>query len=251
MSRLVCVRFSDCANSRLPGLAGTCGITSGRGRINNGLRRRKCLRPRKRLALTSKRFLALWRSRAIRFARQSRRAKTRRLLSRTVSRYEDRKRQQHDFTRLDLELQQYFPFFNERRVIALRARTTLTDAKAGQTVPFYLQPRLGGPDTLRGYRPFRFADNNSLLMSAEYRYEVFSGLDMAIFADAGKVTARRGQINFKDLESSVGFGFRFNVRNNVFMRVETAFHHEGIQIVLRFNPVFGIGAKRTSSSQEF
>jgi outer membrane protein assembly factor BamA len=166
-----------------------------------------------------------------------------------VSRYQDRKRQQHDFTRLDLELQQYFPFFNERRVIALRARTTLTDMKAGQTVPFYLQPRLGGPDTLRGYRPFRFADNNSLLMSAEYRYEVFSGLDMAIFADAGKVTARRGQINFKDLESSVGFGFRFNVHNNVFMRVETAFSHEGIQIVLRFNPVFRTGATRTSSSQ--
>jgi hypothetical protein len=38
-----------------------------------------------------------------------------------VSRYEDRKRQWHDFTRLDLELQQYLSFFNERRVIALRA----------------------------------------------------------------------------------------------------------------------------------
>lgn len=166
-----------------------------------------------------------------------------------VSRYADRKRKLHDFTRLDLELQQYLPFFNERRVIALRARTTLTDTKAGQTVPFYLQPTLGGPDTLRGYRPFRFADNNSLLLSAEYRYEVFSGLDMAVFADAGKVTPRREQINFKDLESSVGFGFRFNVRNNVFMRVETAFSHEGFQVIVRFNPVFRTGPTRTSSSQ--
>lgn len=166
-----------------------------------------------------------------------------------VNRYADRKLRLHDFTRLDLELQQYVPFFNERRVIALRARTTLTDTRAGQTVPFYMQPTLGGPDTLRGYRPYRFYGNNSLLLSAEYRYEVFSGLDMAVFADAGKVAERRGEINFKDLESSVGFGFRFNARNKVFMRVETAFSHEGFQVILRFNPVFRTGPTRTSSSQ--
>jgi hypothetical protein len=166
------------------------------------------------------------------------------------SRYTDRELKRHDFDRLDVELQQYLPFFNERRVIALRARTTLTDTRAGQSVPFYMQPTLGGPDSLRGYRPFRFYGNNSLLLSAEYRYEVFSGLDMSIFADAGKVTARRASVNFKDLESSVGFGFRFNVRNNVFMRVETAFSHEGFQVWLRFNPVFRVAPYRTSSSQQ-
>lgn len=165
------------------------------------------------------------------------------------SRYEDRKLKLHDFNRLDVELQQYLPLFNERRVIALRARTTLTDTRPGQSVPFYMQPNLGGPDTLRSYRPFRFYGNNALTMSAEYRYEVFSGLDMSIFADAGKVTNRRRQINFKDLESSVGFGFRFNVRNNVFMRVETAFGQEGAQVWIRFNPVFRVGPYRTSSNQ--
>ncbi len=165
------------------------------------------------------------------------------------SRYEDRKLRRHDFNKLDLELQQYIPFFNERRVIALRGRTTFTNTSAGQSVPFYLQPTLGGPDTLRGYRPFRFYGNNSLLISAEYRYEVFSGLDMAIFADAGKVTERRGQINFRNLESSVGLGFRFNVKNNVFMRLEAAFSHEGVQIGFRFNPVFRVEPYRTSSSQ--
>lgn len=165
------------------------------------------------------------------------------------SRYEDRKLKRHDFNRLDLELQQYIPFFNQRRVIALRGRTTFTNTSAGQSVPFYMQPTLGGPDTLRGYRPFRFYGNNSLLMSAEYRYEVFSGLDMAIFADAGKVADRRSQMNFRNLESSVGLGFRFNVKNNVFMRLEAAFSHEGFQIGFRFNPVFSVGPYRTSSSQ--
>ncbi len=165
------------------------------------------------------------------------------------SRYEDRKLKRHDFNRLDLELQQYIPLFNQRRVIALRGRTTFTNTRAGQSVPFYMQPTLGGPDTLRGYRPFRFYGNNALLLSAEYRYEVFSGLDMAIFADAGKVTERRGQMNLRNLESSVGLGFRFNVKNNVFMRLEAAFSHEGFQIGFRFNPVFSVGPYRTSSSQ--
>ncbi len=165
------------------------------------------------------------------------------------SRYNDRKLNRHDFDRIDLEVQQYIPLFNERRVIALRGRTSLTDTSRGNSVPFYMQPTVGGPDSVRGYRAYRFYGNNSLVLNAEYRYEIFSGLDMAIFADAGKVTDRRNQINFSNLESSVGFGFRFNVRNNVFMRVETAFSHEGFQVWVRFNPVFRVGAARTSSSQ--
>jgi outer membrane protein assembly factor BamA len=164
-----------------------------------------------------------------------------------VSRYRDQNLNRYDFDQLNVELQQYIPFFNERRVIALRGRTTLTDTRRGQVVPFYMLPYLGGAETLRGYRPFRFYGNNSLLLNAEYRYEIFSGLDMAIFADAGKVTQRRGEINFSDLESDVGFGFRFNVRNNVFLRLDTAFSHEGFQVFVRFDNIFRRGPYRTSS----
>jgi len=165
------------------------------------------------------------------------------------SRFEDRTRSLHDFDRIDVELQQYVPLFNERRVIALRTKTTLTETQQGQSVPFYMQPILGGSESLRGYRPYRFRDNNLLLFNVEYRYEVFSGLDMAIFADAGKVTPRRGLINLKDLESDVGFGMRFNVRNNVFMRLDVGFSHEGFQVWVKFNNVFTTSPSRTSSSQ--
>jgi outer membrane protein assembly factor BamA len=47
---------------------------------------------------------------------------------------------------------QYIGLFNRTRVFAFRARTTLTDTDAGQSVPFYLQPILGGSDDLRGFR---------------------------------------------------------------------------------------------------
>ncbi len=152
--------------------------------------------------------------------------------------FKDRKLDLHNFRRLDIDLQQYIPFFNKTHIIALRARTTLTDADGGNVVPFYLQPFLGGSDDLRGFRPFRFSDRNLLLMNAEYRWEIFAGMDAAIFADTGKVFARRGQLNFADLEGSAGFGLRFNVRNATFLRLDVGFSHEGFQVWFKFNDVF-------------
>jgi outer membrane protein assembly factor BamA len=152
--------------------------------------------------------------------------------------YDDRDLGRHDHRRLHMEAQQYIPFFNERRVIALRAASTLTYANRGQRVPFYLQPVIGGGDTVRGYRPFRFHDDNSILLNGEYRWEVFSGMDMAIFADAGKVFRNKRQWNLHDLESSVGVGLRFNVRNDVFMRLDSGFSHEGFQVWVKFNNIF-------------
>ncbi|MBL8215844.1 MAG: BamA/TamA family outer membrane protein [Bryobacterales bacterium] len=155
-----------------------------------------------------------------------------------LTQYSDRTLHLHDFRRIDFEAQQYIPFLNERRVIALRARNSITDTRAGQVVPFYLQPTLGGSDDLRGFRPFRFYDNNAMVFNAEYRWETFSGLDMAIFFDAGKVTSARDRWRLNNLEGSAGFGLRFNVRNGVFMRVDVGFSHEGFQTWVKFNNVF-------------
>jgi outer membrane protein assembly factor BamA len=160
------------------------------------------------------------------------------LASARYSLFSDRDFGAYSFRRLDLEAQQYLPFFNEKRVIALRAKTSSTSTNAGQRVPFYLQPVLGGSDDLRGFRPFRFYDNNLMVFNAEYRWETFTGLDMSVFGDAGKVFARDDQWNLKKLEGSAGFGFRFNVRNAVFMRVDVGFSREGYQVWLKFNNVF-------------
>jgi outer membrane protein assembly factor BamA len=152
--------------------------------------------------------------------------------------YDDRLLGRHDFHRLEADIEQYLPLFNKRRVFALRGKSVLTYTRRDQAVPFYLQPVLGGADDLRGFRPYRFYDDNLLVMNAEYRWEVFSGLDMALFADAGKVFPRHGQLDFANLESSAGFGFRFNARNRVFLRIDTGFSHEGWQVWLKFNNMF-------------
>ena len=151
---------------------------------------------------------------------------------------QDRDLNRHTFRRLDMEVQQYIPLFNQRRVIALRGRSEMTWKNPGQVIPFYMQPVLGGSNDLRGFRPFRFHDDNLILFNAEYRYEVFAGLDMAVFADAGKVFHSKRQWNVHDLEGAYGIGMRFNARNAVFMRIDAGFSHEGFQVWVKFNNVF-------------
>jgi outer membrane protein assembly factor BamA len=150
----------------------------------------------------------------------------------------DKDLRRHTHRRLDMEVQQYIPLFNKRRVIALRGRTELTYKSPGQTLPFYMQPVLGGSNDLRGFRAWRFHDDNLLVLNAEYRYEVFAGLDMAVFADAGKVFRSKSQLNFANLEGAYGIGMRFNARNTVFMRIDAGFSHEGFQVWVKFNNVF-------------
>ncbi len=152
--------------------------------------------------------------------------------------YDDFDLKRHDFHHLKLRAEQYFPFYNKRRIIALRADTDLTWRRYDQIVPFYLQPVVGGSESLRGYRPYRFYGDNSLRMTAEYRWEVFSGMDAAIFADAGKVFQHKKDLDLTGLESDVGFGFRFNVRNATFLRLDFGFSHEGFMMWVKFNDVF-------------
>jgi hypothetical protein len=48
---------------------------------------------------------------------------------------------------------------------------------------------------------------------------------------------RRSQINYHDLETTAGFGFRFNARNAVMLRFDFGFSQEGVQMWFKFaNP---------------
>jgi outer membrane protein assembly factor BamA len=154
------------------------------------------------------------------------------------STFNDVDRGHYSFDRLDLEAQQYIPFFNKLRVIALRAKVIATSPHQGNEVPFYLQPTLGGPDDLRGYRAFRFYDNNMAVLNGEYRWQVFTGLDMALFVDGGQVFDRWEQINYRSLRADAGFGFRFKMNNAVFMRIDTGFSPEGFGIWFKFGNIF-------------
>lgn len=157
-----------------------------------------------------------------------------------VSEYHDRDGDQWTFTRTDLDLRQYIGFFADRRVIALRGFLSTSHATGGgRGLPFYLMPSLGGNESLRGFRDYRFRGPHALLMQAEYRWELWSGLDAALFYDAGKVGMRRSDLGLEGLESDYGFGFRFNTAQGVVVRIDAAFgSRAGNHLHIVFGGVF-------------
>ncbi|MBN2338730.1 MAG: BamA/TamA family outer membrane protein [Acidobacteria bacterium] len=163
--------------------------------------------------------------------------------------HRDRALGAYGFGRWDIDVQQYLPFFNRSRRFALRARATLTHPGDGQRVPFYLQPYLGGSDDLRGFRPYRFTGPNAIVYNAEYRWEIFSGLDGALFFDAGKTMSSWGHWGLSGLRTSGGIGFRFNARNRTFTRIDIGVSEEGAVVWLKFNDpflprLFGAGTRQ-------
>jgi hypothetical protein len=157
----------------------------------------------------------------------------------SFSRYDDRDLDRFTFDQVKFDAQQYLPLLKGHRILALRAQVTLTDADAAHEVPFYMMPSLGGAYSLRGFRSFRFRDENALLLQAEYRYHINTFLMGALFYDAGKVARDRGDIDLEDLESDYGLGFRIGSSAGVVLRLDVAFGSgEGTRYLLRFNNVF-------------
>ena len=157
-----------------------------------------------------------------------------------ATRFSDRNEGTWSFTRTDIDLRQFFGFLAERRVIALRAHLASTyGAGDSNGVPFFMMPSLGGNDSLRGFRNYRFRGPHALLLQAEYRWEIWSGLDGAFFYDAGKVSLKRSDLKLSSFEDDYGIGFRFNTSNGVILRVDTAFgSREGTHLHIVFGGVF-------------
>lgn len=152
--------------------------------------------------------------------------------------YVDREQGRYSFDRVEIDLQQYVPIVRDRRTLALRAVGSLVPDESA-IVPFYLQRTLGGPDDLRGFRRFRFRDENLLLLQAEYRWEIFTAVDGAIFYDAGTVASRPSELSLGNMDSDYGIGFRFGTLNGIFLRIEGAFgSREGKHFILRYGHVF-------------
>jgi len=155
-------------------------------------------------------------------------------------RYQAESQTRFSFYPVSVVAEQYVPFLNRKRVIALRAKADLSFHSENQVVPFYLQPTLGSDTDLRGYRRYRFYDENVLSLNAEYRWEISSGFDMALFIDGGNVYHRPWQIGSTELKGSAGFGLR--VKNlderRLIARFDIGFSREGFQIWLRVPELF-------------
>ena len=116
-------------------------------------------------------------------------------------------------------------------MLSFHGRVQSASEKDGQQTPFFMLPALGGGSTLRGYGSWRFRDQNSLLLQAEWRVMVNRYLDLAFFYDAGKVTARKSDLDLDGLKDDFGLGIRFHGPFATPLRVELAKSREGLSFI--------------------
>jgi len=145
---------------------------------------------------------------------------------------------QFNFRILDGLIEQYWPYANRTRVFALRLHGTYAFAAEDQDVPFYLQPTLGGNDDLRGFQRYRFYANNRFYVNFEHRWYAFSGMDVALFVDAGKVSNNARLLYTEDMRVNAGIGFRFKLAETVIMRIDQAYGNEGYRFMWTFSNIF-------------
>jgi hypothetical protein len=164
-----------------------------------------------------------------------------------VSKFSDRDTRLFSFQRYEAEAAQFIPVAGSRLVFALHGWVAASDTNEGQHVPFYLQPSLGGHNSLRGYADYRFHDRNMLLVNAEARIAMMTHVDAAVFWDAGNVAARFGDLNLD--KHSWGAGLRLHSRRQTYARFDMARGDEGWRFLFRLSDPLSLNrlTRRTAS----
>jgi hypothetical protein len=159
------------------------------------------------------------------------------------STYSDRDAGRFSFQRYEAEGAQFVPVAGGRVVLVGHAWLAASDTSGGNVVPFYLEPSLGGNNTVRGYLDFRFHDRNALVINAELRIALYTHIDAAVFADAGNVAPRVGDLNLD--KRSYGFGFRVHSVQSTLARFDVAHGDEGWQFFFRLTDPFRLSRRLT------
>lgn len=151
--------------------------------------------------------------------------------------WDDRTLDQYNFRRLDIVGSQFISVA-ANDVIALRLALSYANNVSADRVPFYLMPYVGGGDTVRSFREFRFRDENGGVFNAELRHKVHSMVHVAGFVDFGKVAHDWQDITPTDMRHAYGVGVRGGTDERTYLRLDFAWGDDGTRVFLKFTPAF-------------
>jgi hypothetical protein len=154
--------------------------------------------------------------------------------------WHDRSALQYDFTRFDLGGRQYFALTDTgRHVVAPRISLSAVNNGSDSRVPFYFLPYVGGNDTVRSFREFRFRDEKALSFGAEYLWKPLGHVSFAGFVDSGKVAREWRNLTLTDLKWGYGIGARVHTSKQVVARIDLATGGgEGVRVFVRAGQSF-------------
>jgi len=119
----------------------------------------------------------------------------------------------------------------------------LFEQQYGDLIPFYLQSRLGGKETLRGFGEGRFTDKGRWVAGFEERIRidqislmnVLTEFELSPFVEVGSVFRKPNKIRRKDFEPVVGAAIRAVVRPQVVGSIDLGFGSDGLATFLNLN----------------
>jgi hypothetical protein len=172
------------------------------------------------------------------------------------SRYQDHDVGRYAFGRINVESQQRLRGFGSSHKLTLHQWWSASGTDPDAVVPFYLQHTLGGAGavrpvgeeilgsdstkaTLRGFQDLRFRGPHLLLLQAEYRFKVKGPVDATLFADAGTVAARRGDLTLRRMKADVGLSVSFMTIDATALRLDIGTGGgEGTRVFFSVGPIF-------------
>ncbi|MBU1864033.1 MAG: BamA/TamA family outer membrane protein [Candidatus Omnitrophica bacterium] len=136
---------------------------------------------------------------------------------------------------------EYLKFLYWDSAIGMRLSGEMNDDLNNDRIPFYDLATLGGGHSVRGYRYNRFFDENSLLYSLEYRYNIWSmknyKVDGTVFFDCGWIFDEFSDFEFSKYKEGYGVGWRLIVPRFT-IAFEAAHSDEGTEFYVKMRPLF-------------
>ena len=154
------------------------------------------------------------------------------------AKYDDRTTGLNTFKRYDAEAAGFLPLAGSRIVLGLHGWMVRSEVEAGHSVPYYLQPSLGGVKRC-GHAPTIVSTTTTCCATAEVRVALLTHLDLAMFADAGNVAAHAGDLDLA--RRSYGAGFRLHTRRETFASMDVAQGEEGWRVLFRLKDPLLLG----------
>ena len=99
-------------------------------------------------------------------------------------------------------------------------------------------PEFGGQQIGRGYDNDKFLGPYGLFGQVEYRFQIWSVIEGALFCDLGQVQADYNDFTFNEVLFSGGGGLRLNFGDNTILSYDIGFGLDSWSIVFRYGHSF-------------
>jgi hypothetical protein len=142
------------------------------------------------------------------------------------------------WTRLTTDIRGFLPIAGPAHVLALHGIVSTRLDSAEVPTPFYLQPTLGGSDTLRGFGSYRLRGEALWTATAEYRWRPHRWIEVAPFLDIGAVAHSWGGLSDAGATATPGIGLRATTSSRVIGRLDVAGGRDGTRAVVTLSTPF-------------